>query len=721
MNVDKFPFHPTTEKLVEILCNKTQNQDKTFFRMMVAYFLAKVASMMRVKVKIEGIGTIPVNAYVINLATSGSGKGRSISILEDQVLGNFRETYLESTFPHVAMETMSKLSIKRANSKGRSGSPDVELEMLEQEFEAAGNMVFSFDSGTSAAVKQMRHKLLLAGSGSMNMEIDEIGSNLLGNIDVLNAFLELYDMGKIKQRLLKHTKENARISELFGSTPTNMLLFGTPTKLLNGGKVEEEFHEMLDTGYARRCFFGVSKYKTTSKKPTAEEMYRVFTDTTAENYLNNLAVQMQDLANPLLHGAIMQMDKDVTLKLLEYRLLCDKRADQYSEYEDVRQAEMRHRHFKTSKLAAVYAFVDQTLQVENKHVEYAIAVAEESGRALDQILNRDRPYVKLANYICTIGREITEADLVEDLPFYKGSEANRKDMMKLAMAHGMQNNLAITYRESDDIRFYSGKAMAPTNLDNMILSFSKDIVKGYENKLIPFSKIGKLCTAKGYHWCAHRLQENPEFQGAGGYRADQFVQLGFNLVVIDCDGGVPLSNAQNLLKDYTYFIHTTKSHTNDLNRFRIVLPLSHVVELDKVEYKQFMRNIFNWLPFKVDDATTDRCRKWETYPGMSFSNDGELLNAIQFIPNTKKAQEFASKLKNQGNLSQLERWFLNQAEEGTRNNTLFKYGTYLRDIGYDLEAVKNSVLAMNEKFSEKLDQSEILGTIMLSISKKQYD
>jgi hypothetical protein len=269
MNVDKFNFHPTTEKLVEILCNKTQNQDKTFFRMMVAYFLAKVASMMRVHVKIEGIGTIPVNAYVINLATSGSGKGRSISILEDQVLGNFREAYLGTTFPHIAMETMSKLSIRRANLNKNSPGPDVELERLELEFESAGNMVFSFDSGTSAAVKQMRHKLLLAGSGSMNMEIDEIGSNLLGNMDVLNAFLELYDMGKIKQKLVKHTKENARTSELFGSTPTNMLLFGTPTKLLNGGRVEEEFHEMLDTGYARRCFFGFSKYKTTAKKPTA--------------------------------------------------------------------------------------------------------------------------------------------------------------------------------------------------------------------------------------------------------------------------------------------------------------------------------------------------------------------------------------------------------------------------------------------------------------------
>lgn len=49
-------------------------------------------------------------------------------------------------------------------------------------------------------MKQMRHKLLMADAGSVNLQIDEIGSNLVGNVDVLNTFLELYDMGLIKPK-----------------------------------------------------------------------------------------------------------------------------------------------------------------------------------------------------------------------------------------------------------------------------------------------------------------------------------------------------------------------------------------------------------------------------------------------------------------------------------------------------------------------------------------
>ncbi|MFP3617309.1 hypothetical protein SB778_45500, partial [Paraburkholderia sp. SIMBA_050] len=78
------------------------------------------------------------------------------------------------------------------------------------EFKRAGAFPFTFDSGTAPAVKQLRQKLLLADAGSINLQIDEIGSNLINNIEVLNLFLELYDQGIVKQKLTKNTAENTR-------------------------------------------------------------------------------------------------------------------------------------------------------------------------------------------------------------------------------------------------------------------------------------------------------------------------------------------------------------------------------------------------------------------------------------------------------------------------------------------------------------------------------
>ena len=190
-------YNPTAEKLVQILCSKTQNSNPLFFRVLVGYYFSMVASMMRTTIGTHDRGDIPVNLYALNLSTSGSGKGFSTNIIENQVLNQFRHRFLEETFPILAEQNLPKLALKRANRK--STDPDEELIRVQKEFDSIGPLLFSFDSGTSPAVKQMRHKLLMADAGSLNLQIDEIGSNMVGNIEVLNTFLELYDMGLIKQ------------------------------------------------------------------------------------------------------------------------------------------------------------------------------------------------------------------------------------------------------------------------------------------------------------------------------------------------------------------------------------------------------------------------------------------------------------------------------------------------------------------------------------------
>jgi hypothetical protein len=61
----------------------------------------------------------------------------------------------------------------------------------------------------------------------------------------------------VKPKLTKNTNENIRIEDIDGKTPTNMLLFGTPSMVFDGGQVESLFQKMLETGYARRCLFGL--------------------------------------------------------------------------------------------------------------------------------------------------------------------------------------------------------------------------------------------------------------------------------------------------------------------------------------------------------------------------------------------------------------------------------------------------------------------------------
>jgi hypothetical protein len=712
-DLNQLEYHPKQEKVVDILKDQVQNSDSTFFRLMVSYYFNKLASMMRTNVSIPGRGVIPVNMYCINLAVSGSGKGHSINIIEDQVIHKFRERFLEETFVIKKDESLAKLAVRRANKKGTD--PDNEQELLDKEFDEAGEMVFSFDSATTPAVKQMRHKLLMANAGSMNMELDEVGHNLLGNIDVLTTFLELFDLGKTKQKLVKSTKENQRQSTLFGSTPTNMLLFGTPTKLLNGGKEEDGFYEMLETGYARRCFFGYSRNRASSvTNYTADEIYDIFNDVSSANYLAQLADELAQLADPVNFGSTLTMNEDVAKEWINYRLHCEREAQRLSEYEEIRKAELMHRHFKVIKLAGAYAFVDNAMCITEDHLYNAVAMAEESGEAVTSILNRDRPYVKLASYICSIGKEVTHADLIEDLPFYKGSEAQKREMLTLAIAHGYKNNMVIKKEEIDGIDFFSGSSLAETDLASLIVSHSDDITTGYVNADVKFNQLQIFGKEGGHHWVNHHLHNE---QNKGGYRDETHCKPGFNLIVLDVDGGTPIQTAQLLLEDYTYIIHTTKSHTAKSHRYRIIMPISHVIELNGEEYKAFMRSVFEWLPFEVD-TQIHRVKKWESCKGVVYQNQGNVLDALQFIPKTKKSEEAKVKLAAQGNMTALERWFVNNIEVGNRNNMLLRYAYACIDMGQDDNTIRNNVLGLNAKLAEPLDEHEVITTVLMSASRK---
>lgn len=496
-------YHPVVDQLSKILCERTRSDDPSFFRIMASYYIVKVASMMRCSIATPDRGKIPVSMYAINLATSGHGKGHSMNIFEDSVIKAFRSRFLQSTFPEISTKNINNRAVKRANRFG--SDPDEMKEQMTADFEHMGPLLFSFDSGTPAAVKQMRDKLLMAGAGSMNLEIDEIGSNLIGQTEILNAFLELFDVGKLKQKLLKSTNDNKRLEEIQGKTPTNMLLFGTPNKLMDGGKTEEETISFLEIGFARRCIFGYSLKSRRSAAKTAEEIFKTLTSKTADKYLQKVSHDMETLADSLNFGITLTMQKPVALELLRYRLDCEKRAEELPEHQDIQRAELEHRYFKAMKLAGGYAFIDKSHEILERHLWQAVKLVEDSGKALHQLLNRERAHVKLAKYIAGVGEDVTHSDIAEDLPLYKGSSAAKAELMKYAIGWGYKNNVIIKSFETDGIEFFRGEALHEVNLKEINVAYSTDVAVGYQNDVIPFNEIGTLTGASGYHWINHHL------------------------------------------------------------------------------------------------------------------------------------------------------------------------------------------------------------------------
>lgn len=703
------PYHGMSEKIVEILCQKTQNSSPYFFRILTAYHLAKTAAMMRVKVHAKDRGVIPVNLYAINLAGSGHGKGYSTNIIETEVINTFFTVFKDTTFPVISEENLAALAVKRANIKGED--PDTELVKVQKEFEDLGPMLPAFDSCTTSGLKQAQHKLRMCKIGSMNFEMDEAGSNISGNAEALGTMLELFDMGKVKPKLLKSSRDNKRIEDVEGHTPTNLIMFGTPDKLLDGGRIEEEFWSFLETGYARRCFFGYTRSANKDTSMTPEQVYDALVDTTSSAYLKDVSAHLGKLANPLNYNKIITVPKAVSILLIEYRMQCEKLAEALSEHHSIKKAELSHRYFKALKLAGMYAFIDGASEVTEDNMYAAIKLAEESGNTFGRLLKRDKNYVKLAKYIADVGNEVTHADLMDDLPFYKGSAAMKADMLKTAVEWGYRHQIIIKKTFSNGIEFISGEALQATNLKELPLSVSDDFTINYKNLTVPFDKLSGLAQKDNLNWVVHHLRD--------GYRSDENIIPGFNLVVLDVDdGNTTIDEVRVLMKEYKCMIYTTKRHTPALHRFRIIMPTNYTLKLDSTDYREFMRNIYEWLPFTVDESTVDRARKWLTCNGhYEYINGDKLLDVMEFIPKTTRNDERKKMMLDSQSLSNIERWFIHNTSTGNRSNQLIKYGLMQVDVGHDFITIRNNVMALNNKLPSSLTEHEVDSTIMVSVSK----
>lgn len=703
--------HPAIEEIVEVLCNKTQNTDRGFFRTEVAYFLGKMAANMRATIVTKDRGDIPISIYALALANSGFGKGYSVNIMENEFIKGFKKRFMEETLPVIAEKNLWTIANDRALRNG--SDQQEEYEKVQGEFKRAGAYPFTFDSGTSPAVKQLRHKLLLADCGSINLQIDEIGSNLLSNIEILNLFLELYDQGLVKQKLTKNTAENQRNEELDGKTPANVLLFGTPGKLLDGGQTEEQFYSFLETGYARRCIFGNGmQNRKAFNSMSATEIYTRLLQPANNAMVNKWATQFHKLADPAMFGWKVVVEDAVAIKLLEYRVACEKAADKMADHDEVRKAEISHRYFKALKLAGALAFVDESLEVREEHLNSSILLVEESGMAFQTILNREKTYVKLAKYIAGVNTDVTHADLMEALPFYKSGNAARNELITLATAWGYKKHIIIKKSFIDGIEFFKGETLKETNLDEMVVSYSDHWAYNYLSEKAPFDQLSSLTQTSGMHWANHHFKM--------GHRAEENVLAGFNMLVLDVDEGSSLKTVHELMKEYKFMTYSTKRHTPEANRFRLILPINYNLELDSEEYKEFMANVVGWLPFKIDEAANQRSRKWASHDGGTFhyNMEGEILDALAFIPKTSKNEVYKQQFQAVQSLDNLERWFAQRIASGNRNNQLLRYALTLVDSGMSLLEVSKQLHAFNSKLNSALPDSEIDTTIMVTVAKR---
>lgn len=706
---DQMQYHPLSEHIVDMLSEVTQNSNRHMFRTMLTYYWGQLAAQMRAHIRGWQNGRIPINIYAINLSESGTGKGFTTNKMEHDILYRFREMFLQETFPEQAQTHIAELANHRC-LRNPNLNPDEEEARMLDEFDAVGPLMWSFDDATPAAMKQIRHKMLLANAGALNLQVDEIGDNLIKVSDAFKVMLELYDTGRIKDKLVKNTSENGRYERIEGSTPANALLFGVSSALLDGGETERKFYSFLESGYARRCIFAYSREATKVTDKTAEQLVDEMFNQEHDTFSAEVAEHLEGLADIANINLDITIGKQECLYLMKYKLNCQRRASEYKEHQAVLKAEMDHRYFKVMKLAAAYAFIDYSDKVTIDHLENSMKLVEDSGNDFLRLMTPERGYMKLGKFLAGCGTPVTLSDLDESLPCFKGSKAQKAEMIEYAIAWAYQNNIIIKRSYVDSIEFLRGETLRETNLNEIRLSISDHVAYRYQPELVAFEELADLGSRDDLHWSNHYFDEE--------HRSRNSFIPGFNLIVLDIDGTIPLSTAMMILEDTTAMFYTTKRHTDEENRYRILIPTSHELVLDAEEYGIFMDAVMDSFPFEIDESCREPEKKWLTNDGEIYFTEGKLFDVIPYIPRTSKFEKRIEANKQFENFDGLERWIMQNTGDGNRNKQLFKYAMVLADAGNDYDEVEEAVIQLNNKLIDKLPESEIRSTIMKAVAKK---
>jgi hypothetical protein len=406
---------------------------------------------------------------------------------------------------------------------------------------------------------------------------------------------------------------------------------------------------------------------------------------------------------------VLQMSEENSIHLIEYQMKCEQLADDFKEHMSVHKAEMMHRYYKALKLAGAYAFADGVDEISKDHIDYAIALVEDSGEAFHLLMRKQGPYERLAHYLANCDNEVTQHELIEELPFYKGSETQRRDLMTLAMSFGYKNNIIIRKRSSDNIEFFSGETLTDVDLNSVNAGLSKDIAYDYQTIHPPFDMLYKVTQAEGHHYTAHGF--------VNGHRKGENAIPGFDLLILDCDGDVSIKMVKTLLEDYTFLVATTKRHTPEINRFRLILPISHRLRLNPEDYSRFMVNVFEWLPFPVDESAKDIARKWAAHPGQYEYNHGAIIDATMFIPETRRSDETKAQISSAG-VTNIERWFMTHTSTGNRATHLYRYGMVMVDAGMPIGEIIEKLEIFNNSLETPLPEDQFRNGTLRSISKE---
>jgi hypothetical protein len=157
-------------------------------------------------------------------------------------------------------------------------------------------------------------------------------------------------------------------------------------------------------------------------------------------------------------------------------------------------------------------------------------------------------------------------------------------------------------------------------LSGKVIDNYTETLSGWRNKEVEWNKVYRITNKSN-------VQYSPYKWNNGVKKPKQFDNSKQDIIVLDVDDGLTISQIQKMLRKYKFLIATTKSHQQDkkgviCDRFRVVLPAINIPK----DFDVYKRTIELMFPFNDEQTLTKTGAFLGNDEAIHIYNDGEMID-----------------------------------------------------------------------------------------------
>lgn len=708
-----------THQLVNSVKNIQSGIPLSMSSLFANYTLANFISQFHIRFDLNGT-LIPVNYIGFLLSGSGNGKDSSINAQEQALEKGY------NAIDHYRKE--AEIARAKRQALEQEGDEAVWKQFYKQPLPLANSL------STVEGIISRLNKFKRDGIGMSSIVVSELGSELSTNpniVDNIRLLSELYDSGNKKSKAIKDYERQDQEVKGMGMCA---LFVGSEDNIVMDRTISMKFKTEFITKLARRVHFvyplkqefneAIVEYKDFNDMQIKNEQYRMIGNE-ARAAIGHI---VDDVADFWLDKEIKTLRIDP--KAMEiydaYKIYCTSLGSGFDFVHKSVMLEQTHRHWKTLKLAGVYAALRKSELIEVEDLRESIYFSEKIAHYLEDYENyaSKEPYELMFDFLennPSVSLNLHELKKRGYITSVSNYENKAKELAEMANSYAGAKGTIIYEKNSISFKPFEESGDHTTSWIEVSGSKQERAIKchsGYATKKVAFNKLEKLVT--------NDTAYSP-FKFEDGKRSNNNIISGASWVALDVDNTeTSIYEMHDIMQDYNHIICTTSDREN-IYKYRILLEFNKIVDLQPTKWKAFGRELAKELGIEIDMATFTKSQIMFGYKNSlvlsSFVGERyDVSNCIKLAMQNvveKKAPTITQSRKLLDTPLETFRYAFD-AKDGEGSLMLYRAFKHARDLGASLEETTRLIYDINGYWENPLDEERLEKTILTQI-RRTYD